>query len=218
MYQPPLFREERIDILHGLMRTHPFGLIICVGADGEAMANAIPLMLDSTCGPKGTLRGHFARANPQWQALANSGRALIVFQGPYAYVTPSWYESKQEHGKVVPTWNYAMVQARGSAMIHEDPEWLRAHVGVLSDAHEADRAEPWAVSDAPESFVTSQLKGIVGIEIVIESLEGKWKVSQNRPLADRAGVAEGLLADGSDGNAEMADLVREYGGVDLPRP
>lgn len=218
MYQPPIFREDRIDVLHGLLRTHPFGLVICVGEDGEPTANAIPLMLDPSCGQKGTLRGHLARANPQRQALARAGRALVVFQGPYAYVTPSWYDSKQEHGKVVPTWNYAMVQARGSARIHEDPEWLRAQVGVLSDTHEANRAEPWAVSDAPESFISSQLKGIVGVEITIESLEGKWKVSQNRPLADRAGVAEGLLADGADGNAEMAGLVRAYGGVDLPRP
>lgn len=211
MYQPPLFKEERLDVLHGLMRAHPFGLIVSVCPDGEPMANAIPLLLDASAGEKGTLRGHLARANPQWKLLAGTGRALVVFQGPYSYVTPSWYESKKEHGKVVPTWNYVIVQARGWVRIHEDADWLRAHVAALSDAHEAGRAEPWAVSDAPESFIASQLKGIVGFEIEIASLEGKWKVSQNRPVPDRIGVADGLAAE--DGNAAMVRLVRDYGGL-----
>ena len=120
------------------------------------------------------LRGHLARANPQWKQLAEAGRALVVFQGPYSYVTPSWYETKKETGKVVPTWNYVIVQARGAVKIHEDAAWLRAHVGELSDAHEAGRADPWAVTDAPESFIDSQIKGIVGFEIEIAGLEGKW--------------------------------------------
>jgi transcriptional regulator len=214
MYQPPLFREERLEVLHGLIRTHPFGLIISVGPDGEPVANAIPLLLDPSTGEKGTLRGHLARANPQWKLLAESGKALIVFQGPYSYVTPSWYETKKETGKVVPTWNYAIVQARGAVKIHEDAGWLRAHVGALTDSHEAGRADPWAVSDAPESFIDSQLKGIVGFEIEISSLEGKWKVSQNRPVPDRVGVVEGLTADDREGNAEMVKLVKEYGGLD----
>ncbi|CAN7413062.1 FMN-binding negative transcriptional regulator [Rhizobium sp. LjRoot254] len=213
MYQPPLFREERLEVLHGLMRAHPFGLIISAGSDGEPVANAIPLLLDSSTGEKGMLRGHLARANPHWKLLAETGKALIVFQGPYSYVTPSWYETKKETGKVVPTWNYAIVQARGAVKIHEDAGWLRAHVGALTDSHEAGRADPWAVSDAPESFIDSQLKGIVGFEIEISSLEGKWKVSQNRPVPDRVGVVEGLVADGGDGNAEMVKLVREYGGL-----
>jgi transcriptional regulator len=213
MYQPPLFREDRLDVLHGLMRTHPFGLIISVGPDGEPMANAIPLLLDASAGEKGTLRGHLARANPHWKSLAETGKALVVFQGPYSYVTPSWYESKKEHGKVVPTWNYVIVQARGAVTIHEDADWLRAHVGALSDAHEERRTDPWAVSDAPESFIDSQLKGIVGFEIGIAVLEGKWKVSQNRPVPDRVGVVEGLTADSGQGNAEMARLVKEYGGL-----
>jgi transcriptional regulator len=211
MYQPPLFKEERLDVLQGLMRAHPFGLIISVGPDGEPIANAIPLLLHASAGSKGTLHGHLARANPHWKSLAETGQALVVFQGPYSYVTPSWYESKKEHGKVVPTWNYAIVQARGAVKIHEDVDWLRAHVGELSDAHEEGRSEPWAVSDAPDTFIASQLKGIVGFEIEIASLEGKWKVSQNRPVPDRVGVAEGLAADDSAGNAEMVKLVREYG-------
>ena len=214
MYQPPLFKEERLDVLHGLIRAHPFGLIVSVDAEGEPVANAIPLLLDAATGEKGTLRGHLAKANPQWKMLAAGGRALVVFQGPYTYVTPSWYESKKEHGKVVPTWNYAMVQARGAVTIHEDAAWLRAHVGALSDSHEARRAEPWAVTDAPESFIDSQLKGIVGFEIAIESLDGKWKVSQNRPVPDRIGVAEGLTADDRSGNAEMVKFVRAYGGLE----
>jgi transcriptional regulator len=212
MYQPPLFKEERLDVLHGLMRAHPFGLIISVGTDGEPVANAIPLLLDASSGEKGTLRGHLARANPHWKLLAEVGKALVVFQGPSSYVTPSWYETKKETGKVVPTWNYAMVQARGVVRIHEDATWLRAHVGQLTDSQEADRADPWAVSDAPESFIDSQLKGIVGFEIEIASLEGKWKVSQNRPVPDRVGVVHGLTADGRAGNAEMVTLVREHGG------
>jgi transcriptional regulator len=212
MYQPPLFKEERLDVLHGLIQTHPFGLIISVGPDGEPMANAIPLLLDAAAGEKGVLRGHLARANPQWKLLAETGKALVVFQGPYSYVTPSWYESKKEHGKVVPTWNYVMVQARGVVRIHEDAAWLCAHVGALSYAHEHSRAEPWAVSDAPDGFIAGQLKGIVGFEIAITAIEGKWKVSQNRPVPDRVGVAAGLLAD--DGSAEMVKLVKQYGGVE----
>lgn len=212
MYQPPLFKEDRLDVLHGLIRAHPFGLIISVGPDGEPMANAIPLLLDAAEGEKGVLRGHLARANPQWKLLAETGKALVVFQGPYSYVTPSWYESKKEHGKVVPTWNYVIVQVRGAVRIHEDAGWLRDHVGALSDAHEQGRAEPWAVSDAPDSFIAGQLKGIVGFEIEIAAIEGKWKVSQNRPVPDRAGVATGLAAD--QGNAAMVKLVKEYGGVE----
>ena len=212
MYQPPLFREERLDVLHGLIQAHPFGLIISVGPDGEPVANAIPLLLDATAGEKGMLRGHLAKANPQWKLLAETGKALIVFQGPDSYVTPSWYESKKEHGKVVPTWNYVIVQVRGSVRIHEDAGWLRDHVSALSDAHEQGRAEPWAVSDAPDSFIAGQLKGIVGFEIEIAAIEGKWKVSQNRPVPDRVGVVAGLAAD--DGNAAMVKLVKEYGGVE----
>ena len=214
MYQPPLFKEERLDIMHGLMHAHPFGLIVSVAPDGEPVANAIPLLLDEAAGEKGTLRGHLARANPQWKLLAETGRALVVFQGPYSYVTPSWYESKKEHGKVVPTWNYVIVQARGAVTIQEDAGWLRMHVAALSDAHEAGRADPWAVSDAPDAFIASQVKGIVGFEIEIATLEGKWKVSQNRPVPDRVGVAEGLMADDPGGNAAMAALVRGYGGLE----
>jgi transcriptional regulator len=135
---------------------------------------------------------------------------LVVFQGDDTYVTPSWYQSKAEHGKVVPTWNYAMVQARGTASVEERPEWLGTQVGELTDRHEADRDIPWKVSDAPEKFVQAQLRGIVGIDIAVSELTGKWKVSQNRPEADREGVHAGLTQDGA---VEMAELVRRYGGL-----
>jgi transcriptional regulator len=136
--------------------------------------------------------GHVARANPQWREIGAGLDALVVFQGADAYVSPSWYAAKREHGKVVPTWNYVIVQARGRARIHDDPAWLRTQVGMLTDHHEADRAQPWAVRDAPDDFVAGQLKGIDGVEIEIASLDGKAKLSQNRSAADRAGVRDGL--------------------------
>lgn len=211
MYQPPLFREERPEVLHALLRSHPLALLIVVAGDGEAYANTIPLLFDPDASEKGTLFGHMARANPQWKMLAEAGRALAVFQGPQAYVTPSWYVTKQETGKVVPTWNYAMVQVRGTVRIHEDAGWLRQHVGKLTASHEETRVNPWTVEDAPEAFIQSQLKGIVGLEVEIAGIEGKWKVSQNRPTVDRHGVDAGFTQQGDDA---MAGLVKEYGGLE----
>ena len=205
MYQPPHFKEDRLDVQHALIKAHPYGLLISVGAEGPE-ANGAPFLLDSVAGALGTLKLHLARANQQWRGL-DGQKVLCVFQGPMAYVSPSHYETKRETGKVVPTWNYVMVQARGIARVHEDADWLRAQVSALTDKHEKGRAEPWAVSDAPPTYIDSQLKGIVGMEIAIESIAGKWKVSQNRPEADRRGVAAGL-AD----NPEMAALVKDYVG------
>jgi transcriptional regulator len=206
MYEPPHFKEDRLEVQHALIKAHPYGLLISVGAEGP-VANGAPFLLDSVAGALGTLKLHLARANQQWRGL-DGQKVLCVFQGPMAYVSPSHYETKRETGKVVPTWNYVMVQARGVARVHEDAVWLRAQVSALTDKHEKGRAEPWAVSDAPPTYIDSQLKGIVGMEIAIESIAGKWKVSQNRPEADRRGVAAGL-AD----NPEMAALVREFGGL-----
>ncbi|MDB5526848.1 MAG: transcriptional regulator [Rhizobium sp.] len=211
MYQPPHFREERIDVLHALIRAHPLGTVISVGPDGEAEANVIPLLFDETRGDKGFLKGHFARANAQWKMLAGNGRVLVVFQGPDSYVTPSWYQTKIDTGKVVPTWNYAMVQVRGNVTVHENREWLGEQVRQLTRTHEEKRSAPWAVDDAPEAFIDSQLKGIVGIDIEITSIDGKWKVSQNRPVEDRVGVAKGLEGEGDA--PEMVKLVKEYGGM-----
>jgi transcriptional regulator len=211
MYQVPHFREESLAVQHALIRDNPLGLLISTGAQG-VIANPIPFLLYDE-GAFGTLRCHMSRGNPQWQALRDIPEALVVFQGVDRYITPSWYPQKAIDQKVVPTWNYAMVQARGRATIIEDPAWLHANVSALSDVHEGRRQRPWSVSDAPEAFIASQLKGIVGIEIVIETIAGKFKASQNRPVADRAGVAEGLAAEGDAAALAMRELVKERGGV-----
>lgn len=207
MYQPDHHREDRLDIQYGLIETHPFGLLISAGPDG-LLANGLPFILKRGAGPFGLLKAHLSRANPQWHGL-DGQRVLIVFQGPMSYVSPSFYETKKETGKVVPTWNYAMVQARGVARVHAGTEWLGAQVKVLTDQHEAAHPHPWAVSDAPAPYIESQLRGIIGVEIPIEAIEGKWKVSQNRPESDRRGVADGLSAN----NPGMAALVRAYGKI-----
>jgi transcriptional regulator len=211
MYQPPAFREDRIEVQHELIRRHPLGCLVTHGPEG-LVANHIPFLLDPSAGPLGTLAAHLARANAQWRE-AGDRQGLVIFQGPESYVTPSWYETKRETGKVVPTWNYAVVHVWGRIRVHDDPAWLRAQVERLTGAHEGGRADPWAVEDAPAPFVAAQLKGIVGIEIAVERLEGKWKVSQNRPESDRRGVADGLgRAPDADAPA-MAALVSRYGGL-----
>jgi transcriptional regulator len=205
MYLPEIFREDRLDILHALMRAHPLATLATAGSGG-LLANLAPFLViedDS----KGTLRAHIAKTNDQVNALREGCEALVIFQGPHAPITPSWYPSKAEHGKVVPTWNYAMVQARGKARVIENPEWIRAQVEALTASQEEHRAKPWHVSDAPEEFIATMLKGIVGIEIPIEHIEGKWKVSQNRPEADRRGVTEGLRREHA--GEDMARLVEE---------
>jgi transcriptional regulator len=210
MYQPPHFREDDLAVQHALIRGQPFGLLISAGASGP-VANGIPFHLDTTGGGKGRLQSHVARANGQWRDIPDGADVLVVFQGAHIYVTPSWYQTKRETGKVVPTWNYAMVQVRGPARIIDDPAWLRAQIEALTRGQEDRRAEPWAVGDAPETFIASQIKGIIGIEIDIAEIEGKWKVSQNRPAADRNGVVEGLAASEDTDAAVMAELVRRYG-------
>jgi transcriptional regulator len=207
MYQPAHFREDRVDVQHALIRKHPLGLLISMGPDG-IIANPVPFLLKAGETERGVLQCHVARANPQWKALSDAPDCLVVFQDVDHYVTPSWYETKRETGKVVPTWNYAIVEARGRARIIEDAGWLRTQIEALTSAHEGPRETPWAVGDAPEPFIAAQIRGIVGIEIPIDRIEGKWKVSQNRPAADRAGVATGLEAEGLSG-AGMATLVRE---------
>jgi transcriptional regulator len=210
MYQPPAFRETDLGTQHGFIAAHPLGLLISGGAGG-LVANPIPFILYPGEGPFGTLRAHLSRGNAQWQALRDAPEALVVFQGTEHYVTPSWYPQKAVDGKVVPTWNYALVQARGVARIVEDAGWLLANVSALTDQQEGRRPQPWAVSDAPEAFIAAQLKGIIGVEIAIAALEGKFKASQNRAAADRAGVAEGLAGE-TDPHAEsMRELVKARG-------
>jgi transcriptional regulator len=195
MYVPPLFRQEDLPVLHDAIRRSGLATLVTLSPDGME-ANHVPMLLDPEPGPFGTLHGHLSRSNPQWQRAAGGSQALAIFLGPDAYVSPSWYVTKQETGKVVPTWNYVAVHAYGPVRFFDDADRLLALVTRLTERHEAGRPAPWAVSDAPEEYVRGMLKGIVGFEIPIARLEGKWKMSQNRPAQDRAGVVEGLGHEG----------------------
>jgi transcriptional regulator len=201
MYQPPAFKEDDHAAMAALMRACPLGLLITAGASG-VMANAIPFLYDPATGPHGALRCHVAKANGQWKEIGDGLEALVVFQGSDHYIRPGWYETKRETHKVVPTWNYAMVQARGLARAIEDKMWLAQQIRAVTTMMEGGAPEPWSVDDAPDDFIASQIKGIVGIEITLTALSGKWKTSQNRNEADRRGVVEGLQALG-DGSADM---------------
>jgi transcriptional regulator len=207
MYQLPHFREDRLDVQHRLILAHPLGLLISAGPGG-LQANHIPFLVDAAASERGTLRAHLARANPQIAELANVTECLVVFQGPQQYISPSLYPTKQDTGKVVPTWNYITVHAWGRPRVMDDAAWVRKQVDDLTRHNEEPRTAPWQVSDAPETFVTAQVKGIVGVEIPIARIEGKWKVSQNRPAIDQAGVVAGLQSEGGDA-AIMASAVLE---------
>ncbi len=202
MHIPAPFREDRLEVLQALIAAHPLATLVTYGVGGLD-ANLIPFTLTVNDG-FGVLRAHLAKGNSQLDTLGEGGEVLVIFHGPEAYITPSWYPSKQEHGRVVPTWNYAVVLVRGIARIVEDTDWLLTQVGQLTNLQEHKQSHPWRVSDAPTPFLEGQLKAITGIEILIGRLEGKWKVSQNRSEADRRGVAAGLSLAG---NNEMADLV-----------
>ncbi len=201
MYVPGSFREERIDVLHAAIRQTGLATLVTLGNDGLT-ASHVPMLLDSDPGPYGTLHGHLARANPQSKPGAPGIQALAIFQGVEGYITPSWYETKRQTGKVVPTWNYVAVHAYGPLVLFDDPERLRALVTRLTEREEAERASPWAVSDAPSPFIDSMLKAIVGFTIPLARIEGKWKMSQNRPAEDVAGVVAGLTADGRNDLAQ----------------
>lgn len=195
MYVPKHFKEERPEVMHQLMRSYPFGTLVTMNFDGPE-ASHLPFVLDIAPPPYGTLRGHIARANPQWSNLSPDVEALVIFQGPQAYISPSWYATKQETGKVVPTWNYAVVHAYGKLRIMHDQRWLLDHVEQLTNQQESGRKKSWKVSDAPVDFTNKLLHAIVGIELEVSRLIGKWKLGQNRPLADQTGVMKGLSADG----------------------
>ena len=209
MYLPEHFRVDDRAAQHGLIRAHPLGLLVSADAEG-ILANHIPFYLDAAAGEHGVLRCHLARANSQWKSLAAGAGVMAVFRGAEEYVTPSWYETKRATGKVVPTWNYAAVHVEGRALVHDNADWVLSNVRELTRINEAREQTPWAVEDAPDAFIKTQLRGIVGVEIAITKLEGKWKVSQNRHEADRAGVAEGLSARGVV-SAVMTELVRAGG-------
>lgn len=197
MYIPPAFAETRLEILHAAIRATGLATLVTMGPDGLD-ATPLPLMLDPAEGPKGTLYGHLARANPQWRNPDPATESLALFSGPDAYVSPGWYATKAETGKVVPTWNYVTVHAYGLVAFFEDATDLLDVVTRLTNLYEAPRPTPWAVNDAPPEFVRAQLKGIVGFRMPITRLQGKWKMSQNRNEADRAGAAAGLRERGQD--------------------
>lgn len=208
MYTPRHFEQTDPAALHQLVHEHPLGLLITQDGQGVMEANPIPFLLDeSPEGGPGVLRAHVARANPVWREARPDADALVVFQGPQAYISPGWYPTKAEHGKVVPTWNYLVVQARGRLVVHDDAQWLHRLVSRLSERHEAAQARPWQVGDAPADYVAQMLSAIVGIEIPLTSLTGKWKASQNRGAADRDGVAQGLRATGHEAALAMAAAV-----------
>ena len=208
MYLPSHFEETRIDVLQELVRQYPLGSLVTLGAKG-LNANHIPFELDAAPAPYGTLRGHVARANPVWRDYDPAFEALVIFHGPQVYISPSWYETKKETGEVVPTYNYAVVHAYGRLRIVEDRAWLRGLVARLTERFEGGRAAPWQVSDAPQDFINKQLGAIVGIEIEVSKMLGKWKASQNRPATDRAGVAEALGAAADADSLAMAQMIKE---------
>jgi len=206
MYLPKDFKEDRAPVLHEAIRQARLGTLVTMGADGIE-ASHVPMLVDPEPAPFGTLHGHIARANPQWRRAAPAVQALAIFLGPDAYITPAWYETKRQSGKVVPTWNYVAIHAYGQLTFYEDADRLLALVTKLTETHEAGRDQPWAVSDAPKDFIAGMLKAIVGFELPIARLEGKWKMSQNRPAADRAGVVAGLAREGGPEEAAVAEIV-----------
>jgi transcriptional regulator len=210
MYIPRSFAEDDLPTLFAFVEAHPLAALV-TGSDSTGLfATHLPLVLDRTTGPMGTLIGHFARANPHCGRIAGSPtEALVIFTGPDAYITPEWYRTKQETGRVVPTWNYVAVHAYGAVRLHDDPKFLRRHLEALVSRHEADRIRPWGVSDAPDDFIAQQMKAIVAIELTIEGLEGKWKMSQNRSAADIDGVIHGLGSSKAEVDNAVANIVAE---------
>ena len=207
MYIPKHFEEPRIEVLHALMRAHPLATLVTLSADG-LNANHIPLLLSEQPAPLGTLRGHVARGNALWRDVVQGVEVLAVFQGPDAYISPSWYPTKLEHGKAVPTWNYVVAHAYGSLRVMDDAAWLRAHLEALTRQHEAALPAPWHITDAPPDYIAQMMAAVVGIEISITRLLGKWKVSQNQPAQNQAGVMAGLRARADAPSLAMAELIK----------
>ena len=207
MYIPRANKEDRLSVLHKFMEEQPFASLITVGSSG-LFASHIPMVLEQN-GANGRLKCHISRANAQWRDHTPSVEALAIFSGPHHYITPSWYPEKEETGKVVPTWNYVVVHAYGHLKVMEDGEWLMAHLAKLTNIHEAGLPVPWKVGDAPADYIASMAKGIVGLEMDIERIEGKWKLSQNRSEKDRSGVAKGLAELNTTESLTMKALVEK---------
>lgn len=206
MYIPKHNEETRTDVIDRLIRAHPLASLVTMGSSG-LFATHLPMVLHRTGEDHAILRGHLSRANRQWKEFSPEIQALAIFSGPEHYITPGWYPEKAETGKVVPTWNYAVVHVYGPLQVIEDPDWLLTHLNTLTDTHEASRPIPWSVADAPEDFIATIARGIVGLELKIERLEGKWKVSQNQTAQTRASVVEGLEALDTEASLAMRDLV-----------
>jgi transcriptional regulator len=210
MYLPKHFEETSLTAMHAFIEGNPFGTLVCQTAQGM-VANHIPFELDAASGAQGVLRAHVARANPIWQQATGDSEALVIFQGVNSYITPSWYPTKKVTGKAVPTWAYAVTHVYGQVKFIQDGNWLHSLVSRLSDTQEANRDQPWAVSDAPSDYIDKLVGAIVGVEIVISRLEGKWKVDQNKQAVDREGVVTGLKMRGDADSLVLAELVSAKG-------
>jgi len=208
MYIPRHNEEKRVSAMHSLIVSRPLGTLVTLGSSG-LFASHIPMILEDDGSQFGILKGHISRANPQWRDFVPTVDALAIFTGHQHYISPNWYPETRVHGKEVPTWNYVVVHAYGPLKVIQDEHWLLANVEKLTNIHEAASPIPWKVSDAPEDFIKSQLKGIVGLELPIQKLEGKWKVSQNRTEQERAGVVDGLAELNTPDSLAMKALVEE---------
>jgi transcriptional regulator len=206
LYLPTHFKEERTDVLHALMREHPLATLVAMSETG-LVANHLPMRIGSAPEPWGVLRGHVARANPLWKDFRADVEALAIFHGPQTYISPALYPSKQTTGEVVPTWNYAVVHARGALRFIHEADWLRDFVAGLTDEREAGRAQPWKMTDAPAPYIETMLGMIVGFELSISSISGKWKLGQNRTAADRQGLIQGLQQSNDPDAQELAGLL-----------
>ena len=212
MYNPSHFQETRLDVLHGLIRQQPLSTLVTLTADG-LVANHIPLYLRFDGTGQGTLVGHVARANPIWQDFDANTAVLAIFQGPHKYITPRAYATKAEHGKVVPTWNYVTVHARGPLQVQQEPVWIRAQLMDLVTQQEAPAPKPWAVDDAPREYTDTMIRALVGISMPIVDLSGKWKVSQNQPAVNQASLLQSLRAEGTADADAMAGLLEAATGA-----
>ncbi len=208
MFKPPMFVEKREELIHDLIHSNPFGTLISM-VDVEIAADHLPLLFKPQLREKGALHAHISKGNPLWKKHKAGQEVMVIFQGTHHYISPSWYASKAEHGKVVPTWNYAVVHAHGTLKIIEDHDWLLNHINEQTDKNEQHYETPWKVSDAPEKYIDSQLKGIIGLEIEITRFDGKWKISQNKNRQDKEGVVKGLKAEDNENALAMSKMIED---------
>lgn len=203
MYIPEAFKESRLDVLHAFMRATPFATLVANGEAGPVVIH-LPTLLHAETSRYGTLNAHAALDNNEVPKCDTGIPALFIYHGPNAYISPSWYPSKQLHGRAVPTWNYIVVHAKGVLKTHNEPDWLVAHLEELTSSQESEREHPWALSDAPKEFIDSLVRHVVGLEFEITSITGQWKLNQNRSVDDQDGVIKGLLCEGLPGALAVA--------------